>query len=98
MIPFPVFRIPVTPVHVARAKTALQGSLALVVLSVWTGADWNDESVPPPPIEVVEAVPAPVRPAPGPDVLTLRQDLSALLNTESLRRAEWSVLVVSLEN
>jgi len=97
MIRFPVFRIPVTPVHLARAKTAFQGSLALVVLSVWTGADWNDDAVPPPPSEIVEAVRAPVRPPPGPDVLTLQRDLSALLNTESLRRADWSVLVVSLE-
>ena len=97
MIRLPVFRIPMTVVHVARAKRALLGLLALVVLSVWTGADWNDESVRPTPPEVLEVVHTPVRPPPGPDVLKLRQDLSALLNTESLRRAEWSVLVVSLE-
>ena len=97
MIRFPAFRIPVTPVHAARARKAFLGLSALVVLSVWTGADWNEGSVPPPPPEVVEAAPAPVRPPPGPDVLTLRRDLSALLNTQSLRRAEWSVLVVSLE-
>ncbi len=46
-------------------------------------------------VEVV--APAPVRPPPGPDVLALRRELSALLTTQSLRRAEWSVLVVSLE-
>ena len=95
MIRFPVFLIPVTPVHVARAKAAFLGLLALLVLSVQTGADWNDESVPPPVSEVLEAVPPPVRPPPGSDVLTLRRDLSALLNT--VWRAEWSVLVVSLE-
>ena len=97
MIRFPAFRIPVTAVHVARAKMAFLGLLALLVLSVWTGADWDDESVPPPPLEVSEPVRPPARPPPGPDVLTLRRDLSALLNTESLRRAEWSILVVSLE-
>jgi len=64
--------------------------------SVWTAAAQNDEAMTPPP-EVLEAVRPPVRLPPGQDVLTLRNDLSALLDTQSLRGAEWSVLVVSLE-
>ena len=97
MIRFPVIPNPVALLQMARAKAVFLGLMALLVLSVGTAVVWNDESIPPQPIEVVEAVRPPVRPPPGQDVLTLRKDLSALLNTQSLRRAEWSVLVVSLE-
>jgi D-alanyl-D-alanine carboxypeptidase/D-alanyl-D-alanine-endopeptidase (penicillin-binding protein 4) len=83
--------------RVARTKAVFLGLAPLVVLFVWTAAASDDEPMPPEPIEVVEAVVPPVRPPPGQDVLTLRKDLSALLNTQALRRAEWSVLVVSLE-
>ena len=97
MIRFPVIPNPVALLHMARAKPVFLGLVALLVLSVGTAVVWNDEPLPPPPIEVVESVRPPVRPPPGQDVLTLRKDLSALLNTPVLRRAEWSVLVVSLE-
>ncbi len=99
MIRLPAFRIPVSLAHVARVKTAFLGLLPLLLLSVWAGADWNDDesAPPPPPDEVVEAVPPAVPPPPGPEVLALRRDLSGLLSTEPLRRAEWSILVVSLE-
>ena len=76
---------------------ALLGLIAILVLLVWTAAARNDESAPAQPPELLEAVRLPPRPPPGQDVLTLRQDLSALLNTPSLRRAEWSVLIVSLQ-
>ena len=97
MIRFPVIPNPVALLHMARAKAVFLGVMALLVLSVGTAVVWNDESIPAQPIEVIEAVRPPVRPPPGQDVLTLRKDLSALLDTGSLRRAEWSVLVVSLE-
>ena len=99
VIRLPMTRISVTPVHVARTKGTLLGLAALLVLSIWTAAARDEESAPPEPTEVVETVrpPPPVRPPPGQDVLTLRQDLSALLNTRSLRSTKWSVLVVSLE-
>ncbi len=97
MIRLPELRIPAAVVHVARAKGPFLGLIAILVLLVWAATGRNDESVPAPPIEVLEAVRPPPRPPPGQDVLTLRQDLSALLNTPSLRGAEWSVLVVSLE-
>ena len=97
VIRFPVIPNPVALLHGARAKAVFLGLVALLVLSVWTAAVWNEESIAPQPIEVLEAVEPAVRPPLGQDVLTLRKDLSALLNTQSLRRAEWSVLVVSLE-
>ena len=97
MIRFPVIPSPVALLHRARAKAGFLGLVALLLLSVWVAAVWNDESIAPQPIEVLEVVRLPVRPPTGQDVLTLRKDLSALLNTQSLRRAEWSVLVVSLE-
>ena len=99
MIRLPAFRIPASLAHVARVKTAFLGLLPLLLLSVWAGADWNDDesAPPPPPDEFVEAVPPAVPPPPGPEVLALRRDLSGLLSTEPLRRAEWSILVVSLE-
>ena len=97
VIRFPMIPNPVAHLHGARARTVLLGLVALLVLSVWRAVVSNDESINPPPIEVVEAVRPPARRPPSQDVLTLRKDLSALLNTQSLRRAEWSVLVVSLE-
>ena len=97
MIRFPVIPNPVALLHGARGKVVFLGLVALVLLSVWTAAVWNGESIAPQPIEVPEAVRPPVPPPLGQDVLTLRKDLSALLNTPTLRRAEWSVLVVSLE-
>ena len=97
VIRLPVVRIPATLVRLARGKGPLLGLIAILVLLVWTAAARNDESAPAQPTEVLEAVRLPPRPPPGQDVLTLRQDLSALLNTPSLRRAEWSVLVVSLQ-
>ena len=100
VIRLPVVRIPATLVRMARGKGPLLGLIAILFLLVWTAAARNDESAPAQPTEVLEAVrlpPLPPRPPPGQDVLTLRQDLSALLNTPSLRRAEWSVLVVSLQ-
>ena len=97
MIRFPVIPNPVALLHGARGKAVFLGLVALVLLSVWTVVVWNGESIEPQPIEVPEAVRPPVPPPLGQDVLTLRKDLSALLNTPTLRRAEWSVLVVSLE-
>ena len=88
VIRFPVIRIPATLVRLARAKGPFLGLIAILVPLVWAAAARNDESVPAPPTEVLEAVRPPPRPPPGQDVLTLRQDLSALLNTPSLRRAE----------
>ncbi len=81
----------------ARARRPFGGLIAGLVLLLWTSQAWEDESVPPQPTEVPETVRPQLRAPPSQDVLTLRQDLSALLNTQSLRRAEWSVLVVSLE-
>jgi len=85
--------------RLAGAKAFFPGLVAVLVLSVWIVTAWDDEPVPAPapPIVVLEAVRPPPKPPPGQDVLSLREDLSALLNTPSLRNAEWSVLVVSLE-
>ncbi|MCH7855281.1 MAG: D-alanyl-D-alanine carboxypeptidase/D-alanyl-D-alanine-endopeptidase [Gemmatimonadetes bacterium] len=85
--------------RLAGAKAFFPGLVAVLVLSVWIATAWDDEPVPEPapPIVVLEAVRPPPKPPPGQDVLRLREDLSALLNTPSLRNAEWSVLVVSLE-
>ena len=94
---FPETWIPAIRDHVARARRPFLGLIAGLVLLVWTSEAWEDESVPPQPTEVPETVRPQLRPPPSQDVLTLRQDLSALLNTQSLRRAEWSILVVSLE-
>ena len=85
-----------TLLHGARRKAVFLGLVALLGLSVWTAVARNDEPVPPP-IAIPEAAPPPPRPPPSQAVLTLRRDLSALLSTPSLRTAEWSVLVVSLE-
>ncbi len=97
MISFPRARIPEIVAHADRFYGPLLGLLTMLVLVVWIATAWNGEPVPVQPIEVLEAVRPPSRPPPGQDVLALRQDLSALLNTPSLQRAEWSVLVVSLE-
>ena len=102
MIRFPVIRFPAilksgALLHRARAKVVLLGLVPLLGASLWVVASRNDDSMPPQPLVVLEAARPPVRPPPGRDVLVLRRDLSALLNTPSLRRAEWSVLVVSLE-
>ena len=97
MIRLPDLRIPVTLRHLGSAKGLVLGLAVLVVLMVWSFTAWNEEPLPPQATVVLEAIrPAP-RPPPGPNVLALRQDISALLNTRSLRNAEWSVLVVSLE-
>ena len=101
-IRLPKIRLPEIPYpkalrHLAGAKAVWPGLIAVLVLSLWTTSTGTDEPVPPPPIVVSEAVRPPPRPPPGRDVLRLREDLSALLNTPSLRSAEWSVLVVSLE-
>ena len=97
MIRLPDLRMPVTLRHVGRAKGLVLGLSVLVALLVWTSTAWNEEPLPPQATVSLEAVrPAP-RPPPGPNVLALRQDISALLSTPSLRSAEWSVLVVSLE-
>ena len=97
MIRFPGTRIPEILDHANRIKGPLLGLFTILVLVVWIATAWNDEPVRAQPTEVVEAVRPPRRPPPGQNVLALRQDLSALLNTPSLQRAEWSVLVVSLE-
>ena len=93
-------RLPMILAHVARFKWLFLGFAAVLGLSVWTAAARQPPPpppAPPEPIEVQEPVWTAVRPPLGQDVLTLRQDLSALLNTPALRSAEWSVLVVSLE-
>ncbi len=105
VIRFPVIRRPAmlksgALLEVVRAKAVFLGLVGVLVLSLWTVAAWDDESsMPPQPLAVLEPGPPPVRPPPpvGRNVLSLRRDLSALLNTPTLRRAEWSVLVVSLE-
>ena len=98
MIRFPRIRIPVSNVRAARTQAVLLGVGAVLILAVWAVTTRNDDPEPPQPTVVLEAVPPPhLPPPPGRDVLRLRQDLSALLNMPSLRRAEWSVLVVSLE-
>ena len=97
MIRFPVIRIPATLVHAAHSKKVLLGLTGVLILSVWTAPAWNDEPEPVQPTLVLEAVRPPAQPPPSQDVLRLRQDLAALLNTGSLRSAEWSVLIVSLD-
>ena len=95
-------RVPATLVGMARSKKLILGVTAILALSFWTVAVRNNEEpVAPQPIQTPEPAPLSVRPPPPPppgeNVLALRQDLSALLNTPSLRDAAWSVLVVSLE-
>lgn len=95
---FPLPRLPAALVHVVRSNGLVIGLVAVLALSFWTAAARSDdEPLPPQPTEILEAVRLPVPPPPGQDVLTLRRDLSALLNSPSLQGAEWSVLVVSLE-
>ncbi len=93
-------QIPAAIGSALRARWHFFTLVGLLVLSVWSVAAWDVESPPPPPspVETVEAIrPDPVRPPIGQDILTLRRDIAALLDTPSLRSAEWGVLVVSLQ-
>ena len=95
---FHKIKIPKSLGHVARSTKFRLGVAVLLGVLVWTVASGDEEPEPLQPIIVLEAVPPPAEPPPpSQDVLALREDLSALLNTPSLRRAEWSVLVVSLD-
>jgi D-alanyl-D-alanine carboxypeptidase/D-alanyl-D-alanine-endopeptidase (penicillin-binding protein 4) len=76
----------------------LLGIVALLTLVIWSLPARTGDPELLLPIVVLEATPPPVRPPPTRDVVRLRQDLSALLGTPSLRQAKWSVLVISLEN
>ena len=83
--------------HVTRGGSWIPGLAALSIVSV-LGLPRPDKIVaeapaPPDSTVVVSAAPAP----PTPNIMDLRRDLSELLNTGSLRRAKWSVLVVSLD-
>jgi len=83
--------------HVTRGGSWIPGLAALLIVSV-LGLPRPDKIVaeapaPPDSTVVVSAAPAP----PTPNIMDLRRDLSELLNTGSLRRAKWSVLVVSLD-
>ena len=84
--------------QLAGAKAVSPSLITVLVLSLWTTGARNDEPVPPLPVVVSETTVRPVpTPPPSRDVLRLREDLSALLDTPALRSAEWSVLVVSLD-
>jgi len=94
---FPVIQIRSAFGQITRSKGLGFGVVIVLILVVWTVASWPDEPEPPQTTVALEAVPRPVRPPPSENVLRLRQDLTALLNTPSLRSAEWSVLVVSVD-
>jgi D-alanyl-D-alanine carboxypeptidase/D-alanyl-D-alanine-endopeptidase (penicillin-binding protein 4) len=94
-------RIPAKILQAVYARWHFFGLAALLVISVWSVAAFNVESVPPPPppAKTIEAAQPPlVRPPPGQDVLTLQHDIEAMLDTPSLRSAEWGVFVVSLDS
>jgi len=97
VIRFPVIRIPATLLQTTHSQRVLLGLTGVLILSVWTAPSWNDEPEPVQPTLVLEAVRPPAQPPPSQDVLRLRQDLAALLNTGSLRSAQWSVLIISLD-
>ncbi|MEE3185620.1 MAG: D-alanyl-D-alanine carboxypeptidase, partial [Gemmatimonadota bacterium] len=100
---FPEIPLPKIPnsqalLQLAGAKAVFPSLIAVLALSLWTTGVRNDEPVPPLPLVVAETTVRSVpTPPPSRDVLRLREDLSALLDTPALRSAEWSVLVVSLD-
>jgi hypothetical protein len=79
-------RIPAKILQAVYARWHFFGLAALLVISVWSVAAFNVESVPPPPppAKTIEAAQPPlVRPPPGQDVLTLQHDIEAMLDTFS---------------
>ena len=97
-IPLPKIPNSQALLQLVGAKAVFPSWITVLVLSLWTTGARNNEPVPPLPVVVAETTVRPMpRPPPSRDVLRLREDLSALLDTPALRSAEWSVLVVSLD-
>ena len=78
----------------------ISGLAALSIVSVLGGLSRPDHIVSTEPLLPTPTVVASVAASPPltAEVMDLRQELSDLLNTRSMRRAKWSVLVVSLDN